>query len=124
MPKDHVPVLVHVEEVTQPQGHSTSGSHERYKSEERMAWAAEYDCIVQFGRFLVMEGAATQDELDAIRKEAKKQVRQEQKAAWAAFGPQSMRRWKRPLLRSKLWNRVRLRLRLCATVFPRSCGVP
>lgn len=83
--KDHVPVLVHVEEVTQPQGHSTSGSHERYKSKERMAWAAEYDCIVQFGRFLVMEGAATQDELDAIRKEAKKEVRQEQKAAWAAF---------------------------------------
>ena len=83
--EEHVPVLVHVEEVTQPQGHSTSGSHERYKSEERMAWAAEYECIVQFGKFLVMEGAATQEELDAIRKEAKKEVRQEQKAAWAAF---------------------------------------
>ena len=83
--EEHVPVLVHVEEVTQPQGHSTSGSHERYKSEERMAWAAEYDCIAQFGKFLVMEGAATQEELDAIRKEAKKEVRQEQKAAWAAF---------------------------------------
>ena len=83
--EEHVPVLVHVEEVTQPQGHSTSGSHERYKSEERMAWAAEYDCIAQFGKFLVMEGAATQEELDAIRKEAKKEVRQEQKSAWAAF---------------------------------------
>ncbi|MBG28354.1 MAG: transketolase [Crocinitomicaceae bacterium] len=83
--EEHVPVLVHVEEVTQPQGHSTSGSHERYKSEERMAWAAEYDCIAQFGQFLVLEGAATQEELDAIRKEAKKEVRQEQKAAWAAF---------------------------------------
>ena len=83
--EEHVPVLIHVEEVTQPQGHSTSGSHERYKSEERMAWAAEYDCIAQFGQFLVLEGAATQEELDAIRKEAKKEVRQEQKAAWAAF---------------------------------------
>ena len=83
--EEHVPVLVHVEEVTQPQGHSTSGSHERYKSEERMAWAAEYDCIAQFGQFLVLEGAATQEELDAIRKEAKKEVRQEQKAAWVAF---------------------------------------
>lgn len=82
---EHVPVLVHVEEVTQPQGHSTSGSHERYKSEERMAWAAEYDCIVQFGKFLVLEGAATQDELDAIRKDVKKQVRLDQKAAWEAF---------------------------------------
>lgn len=82
---EHVPVLVHVEEVTQPQGHSTSGSHERYKSPERMAWAAEYDCIVQFGKFLMMEGAASQEELDAIRAEAKQYVRQEQKAAWAAF---------------------------------------
>ena len=50
-----------------------------------MEWAAEYDCIAQFGKFLVMEGAATQEELDAIRKEAKKEVRQEQKSAWAAF---------------------------------------
>jgi 2-oxoisovalerate dehydrogenase E1 component len=82
---EHVPVLVHVEEVTQPQGHSTSGSHERYKSPERMAWAAEYDCIAQFGKFLVLEGAATEDELEAIRKEAKQLVRNEQKAAWASF---------------------------------------
>jgi len=82
---EHVPVLVHVEEVTQPQGHSTSGSHERYKSPERMTWAAEYDCIVQFGKFLVLEGAASEDELEAIRKDAKKFVRNEQKAAWASF---------------------------------------
>lgn len=82
---DQVPVLVHVEEVTQPQGHSTSGSHERYKSAERMAWAAEYDCIEQFGKFLMLEGAATEDELNEIRKESKSFVRSEQKAAWAAF---------------------------------------
>ncbi|MGB1383688.1 MAG: alpha-ketoacid dehydrogenase subunit alpha/beta [Flavobacteriales bacterium] len=83
--EDHVPVLVHVEEVTQPQGHSTSGSHERYKSPERLAWSAEYDCIRQMGLFLQQEGAATEEELDALRKEAKKEVRAQQKDAWAAF---------------------------------------
>lgn len=80
----HVPVLVHVEECTQPQGHSTSGSHERYKTEERLAWAQEFDCIRQLGRFLEMEGAATETELEAIRVEAKQWVRSEQKAAWKA----------------------------------------
>ena len=83
--ENHVPVVVHVEEVTQPQGHSTSGSHERYKSEERLAWAKEYDCIVKLGEFIVVEGAATQEELDAIRKEAKKEVRSLQKEAWKEF---------------------------------------
>ena len=82
-PEDHVPVLSR--EVTQPQGHSTSGSHERYKTEERLAWAAEYDCIRQMGEFLLKEGAATQEELDALRKEAKKDVRAQQKQAWAAY---------------------------------------
>jgi pyruvate/2-oxoglutarate/acetoin dehydrogenase E1 component/TPP-dependent pyruvate/acetoin dehydrogenase alpha subunit len=83
--EEHVPVLVHVEEVTQPQGHSTSGSHERYKSKERMAWAAEFDCIRQFEKFLLLEGAATQADLDEIRKKVKKEVRNEQKTAWADF---------------------------------------
>ena len=83
--EEQVPVLVHVEEVTQPQGHSTSGSHERYKSPERMAWAKEYDCLAQFGNFLILEGAASEEDLVAIGKEAKKAVRAEQKAAWAAF---------------------------------------
>lgn len=83
--EEHVPVLVHVEDLTQPQGHSTSGSHERYKSAERMAWAKEYDCIEQFGLFLILEGASTADELSAIRKESKKLVREEQKVAWASF---------------------------------------
>ena len=83
--EEQVPVLVHVEEMTQPQGHSTSGSHERYKSAERMAWAKEYDCIRQFGRFIALEGAATEAELEDIAKGAKQAVRAEQKAAWAAF---------------------------------------
>ena len=82
---EHVPVLVHVEECTQPQGHSTSGSHERYKSKERLAWAAEYDGIAQLAKFLVMEGGVSQDELDAISTAAAKFVRAEQKAAWAAY---------------------------------------
>ena len=83
--EEHVPVLVHVEEVTQPQGHSTSGSHERYKSKERMAWAEEFDCIRQFEKFLLLEGAATQEELDGLRKAVKKEVRNEQKVAWTDF---------------------------------------
>ena len=81
----HSPVLVHVEELTQPQGHSTSGSHERYKSKERMEWAAEYDCILQMAKFLVLEGASTEDELAEIRKDAKKEVREKQKEAWTNF---------------------------------------
>lgn len=83
--KEHVPVLIHVQELTQPQGHSTSGSHERYKTKEQLEWTEEYDCINQFKKFLILEGAASEKELDAIRKEAKKHVRQEQKAAWVAF---------------------------------------
>ena len=81
----HIPVLIHVEEVTQPQGHSTSGSHERYKTKEQLEWTEEYDCIRQFMLFITETGLASQEELDAIRSEAKKQVRTEQKEAWADF---------------------------------------
>jgi len=83
--ENHLPTMIHVEELTQPQGHSTSGSHERYKSRELLRWYEEYDCLVQFGKFIVMDGAATQKELDAIREEARVQVRKEQKQAWADF---------------------------------------
>ncbi len=83
--EQHVPVLVHVEELTQPQGHSTSGSHERYKSKERLAWAQEFDCIAKFAEFLIVEGAATQDELDDVHKNAKKAVRSNQKEAWIDY---------------------------------------
>lgn len=88
--EEHVPVLIHVEEVTQPQGHSTSGSHERYKSKERLEWAKEYDCIAKFREWILDfryedEAIATAEELDAIETEAKKLVREEQKAAWAEF---------------------------------------
>lgn len=83
--ENHIPVLVHVEELTQPQGHSTSGSHERYKSKELLTWYEEYDCIAQLKKFIVMDGAANEKELDEIREEARKQVREEQKKAYAAF---------------------------------------
>ena len=82
---EHVPVLVHVEEVTQPQGHSTSGSHERYKTPEQLEWAKEFDCIAQFERFIVLEGAASQDELAAIKEDAKSAVRTAAREAWEAY---------------------------------------
>lgn len=87
---EHVPVLIHVEEVTQPQGHSTSGSHERYKTKERLEWAKEFDCINKFREWILNfrhdgEPIATAEELDEITAEAKKQVKADQKAAWAAF---------------------------------------
>lgn len=83
--ENHIPVLIHVEEVTQPQGHSTSGSHERYKTKEQLEWTEEYDCVRQFGLFIENTGMATNDELEAIRKEAKKAVKEEQKQAWAEY---------------------------------------
>ncbi len=83
--ENHIPTLVHVEELTQPQGHSTSGSHERYKDKALLAWYEEYDCLVQFKKFIATDGAASEKELDNIREEAKQFVRQEQKKAWAAF---------------------------------------
>ncbi|MCW0521142.1 alpha-ketoacid dehydrogenase subunit alpha/beta [Riemerella anatipestifer] len=89
-----VPVVVHVKEVTQPQGHSTSGSHERYKSEERLNWEAEYDGLKQFREWILnysieidgqTEILATAEELDALDKEAKKEVKEGQKRAWEAY---------------------------------------
>ena len=89
--KDHTPTLIHVVEVTQPQGHSTSGSHERYKSKEQLAWAEEFDCIEQMKKWMLSNdnfsgnAIATKEELDSIRKEAKKEVRKQQKQAWSDF---------------------------------------
>ena len=83
--KEHVPVLIHVQELTQPQGHSTSGSHERYKNAERLAWEAEYDCNVQMRKWILENNIATEDDLVAIEKDIKKAVRNGKKAAWSAF---------------------------------------
>ena len=83
--EEHVPVLIHVEEVTQPQGHSTSGSHERYKSKERLKWEIDFDCITKMGDWMLEKGIATEEELKAIQEEAKKTVREAKKAAWDSF---------------------------------------
>jgi len=83
--EEHVPVMIHVVEMTQPQGHSTSGSHERYKSKERLEWEKEYDCLVQFRKFLLDNGHASAEELDQIEQEAKAFAKKEKEAAWAAF---------------------------------------
>lgn len=81
----HTPALFHVEEVTQPQGHSTSGSHERYKSPERLEWEREWDCIRKFKKWLIENELADEQELDEIRIAAKKFVNQSKKNAWDAY---------------------------------------
>lgn len=83
--EEHVPVMIHVTELTQPQGHSTSGSHERYKSKERLAWEAEYDCIAQMRQWMIANNIVSEEELSAIDKDIKKQVRDGKKAAWNAY---------------------------------------
>lgn len=92
--EESCPVVVHVIEVTQPQGHSTSGSHERYKSEERLSWEAEHDGLLKFREWILNYSAeldgkeisiATADELDEIDREAKKIVKDGQKKAWDSY---------------------------------------
>jgi pyruvate/2-oxoglutarate/acetoin dehydrogenase E1 component/TPP-dependent pyruvate/acetoin dehydrogenase alpha subunit len=80
--KNHVPVLFHITEVTQPQGHSTSGSHERYKSAERLEWEKEYDCLQQMRKWIINESIATDEELDLIEKEAIERVKEARRLAW------------------------------------------
>lgn len=88
--EEHVPVLVHVKEVNQPQGHSTSGSHERYKSAERLQWESDFDCINKFKEWILsfeVEGnrIATEEDLNAIHATAKTLVRDAKNKAWKAF---------------------------------------
>ena len=83
--EEHVPVLIHVQELTQPQGHSTSGSHERYKNVERLAWETEFDCVAQMRTWLLQNDLATAEELEEIETNSKKEVLEGKKVAWAAF---------------------------------------
>lgn len=83
--QEHIPVLFHIEEITQPQGHSTSGSHERYKSKKRLQWEEKYDCLKQFRKWIEKKGLATPEELDEIEKNAREYVKNEKRAAWEAF---------------------------------------
>ena len=92
--EQHIPVLIHVIELTQPQGHSTSGSHERYKSEARLQWEKETDCNVKMREWMLANDIATEDELTQIEKDAKKTVRDGKKAAWKAFTEQPLQQKK------------------------------
>jgi 2-oxoisovalerate dehydrogenase E1 component len=80
-----IPTIVHVVEVTQPQGHSTSGSHERYKPKERLEWERDYDCLVQFRAWILSQHIATEAELDAIDNSALHTVKQQRDEAYADF---------------------------------------
>jgi len=83
--EEHVPVMVHVIELTQPQGHSTSGSQERYKSKERLEWESDFDCIVKMKEWILEEGFATGEQLVDIEKKAKQEAKDAKNWAWKAF---------------------------------------
>jgi len=83
--RDHVPVLFHIEDVTQPLGHSTSGSHERYKSKERLKWEEEFDPILRMREWIINRKIATSDELEKIEAEAKEEVKESKKKSREMF---------------------------------------
>ncbi|MGF7080294.1 alpha-ketoacid dehydrogenase subunit alpha/beta [Mucilaginibacter sp. UYCu711] len=84
--EEHVPVLIHVVEMTQPQGHSTSGSHERYKTKDRLTWESDYDCLLQMRNWMVESAIITEEDITALEDEAKKYVRECQREAWNILG--------------------------------------
>ena len=83
--EEHVPVLLHVDELTQPQGHSTSGSHERYKSKERLAWELEFDCNKKMRDWIIRDVMVLPEEVDSIEREAKLSAKAARDEAWKAF---------------------------------------
>ena len=83
--EEHCPIIVHVEEVTQPQGHSTSGSHERYKSKERLQWEQDFDCIRQMRAWILQNALASEESLNQIEEDAKAAVLEAKNAAWKAY---------------------------------------
>ena len=83
--KEHVPVLIHVKELTQPVGHSTSGSHERYKTSERLEWEKSYDCVVKMKEWILENGLFSSKELDKIKLECKEYVKNQKDLAWTSF---------------------------------------
>ena len=85
MREDHVPALVHVQELTQPQGHSTSGSHERYKSKERLQWEKEHDCLELMSSWMVDNKIITAEKLAEMKSDAKKYALEGKRAAWDKF---------------------------------------
>lgn len=91
--KQHIPVLFHITEATQPLGHSTSGSHERYKSEERLQWEKDNDCITRMRRWIIENKIAGEPELDEIEKNAIQRVKEARRNAWNSF--------QKPILRQR-----------------------
>ena len=83
--EEHIPSLIHFTELTQPLGHSTSGSHERYKSKERLEWESEFDCNIKFRKWILENQIATEAELEKIEKESKLQAKAEKEKAWAEY---------------------------------------
>lgn len=83
--EEHIPVIIHVEEMTQPQGHSTSGSHERYKSRERLAWEDEFDCIKKLREWILENEISTTEELEKIEVQAKESAKKAKHQAWDEF---------------------------------------
>ncbi len=83
--REHTPVLFHIEDVTQPQGHSTSGSHERYKSEERLKWEQEFDPLRKMREWIIKSGIATADEVDRVVADADSEAKESRKKAWELF---------------------------------------
>lgn len=81
----HIPVLIHVQELTQPQGHSTSGSHERYKGPDRLQWERDHDCNLKMRQWIVAQNFATDEELIDLETDIKKKVRQGKNKAWQAY---------------------------------------
>lgn len=81
----HLPVLVHVQELTQPLGHSTSGSHERYKSKKRLEWEKEYDCIHKFKEWILAQGIATEEGLSELEKLIDKEIKENKRKAWKEY---------------------------------------
>ncbi|MEY3946166.1 MAG: hypothetical protein RJB03_872 [Bacteroidota bacterium] len=83
--KEHVPVLFHVDELTQPQGHSTSGSHERYKSPERLQWEREWDCLAKMRSWILENGLLSQDEMESLEESSRKFVSECRLESWRAY---------------------------------------
>ncbi len=82
---NHVPVLFHVQELTQPQGHSTSGSHERYKSGERLEWEREWDCNKKMREWLILNELTTEEDLQELESAIKKEVKEAKEVAWSKY---------------------------------------
>ncbi len=83
--KTHTPILIHVDELTQPLGHSTSGSHERYKSSERLKWESEFDCNIKFKQWIIEKNLGTEEELNKIEESCKNFVKESKIHAWESY---------------------------------------